>query len=136
MLFELWILPVLCELYLTTDRAELAAESVERGFALLAPNRNWYGLAAGMHLARGMLARDHRDWDDADASFEQAVAINHDQSLPWDEAKALYEWAQMAAVRDRAGDRDAARERRRRARSIFEHIGARKDVEKIIDEVG
>ncbi|HEU4371597.1 MAG TPA: adenylate/guanylate cyclase domain-containing protein [Methylomirabilota bacterium] len=35
-LFELWVLPVLCDIYLGTGRPEQALECVERGFVLLA----------------------------------------------------------------------------------------------------
>jgi tetratricopeptide (TPR) repeat protein len=132
-LFELWVLPVLCELYLATGRAAEAAACVERGFSLLAPGRNWYGLPAGMHLARGLLAREQRDWDEANGSFERAVSIDRQHGLSWDEAKTELEWARMLRARHRTGDDDAAaRERLAHARQIFERIGARRDVERVL----
>jgi hypothetical protein len=84
-----------------------------------------------MHLARGMLAREQRDWDEAAASFERAAATDREHGLPWDEAKAELEWARMLRMRDGSGDRDRARERLARAREIFERIGARRDVERV-----
>ena len=124
-LFELWVLPVLCEVYLATGRGPDAAACVERGFALLASERNWYGLPAGMHLAQALVARERRDWDEAEASFALAVALNSEYALPWDEAKAELEWARMLRRRGRAGDDAAARERLDRARRQFEGAGAR-----------
>jgi class 3 adenylate cyclase len=130
-LFELWVLPVLCEVHLATGGADAAAACVERGVSLLAPDRNWYGLPAGVHLAKGMLAREQRDWDEAGASFERAVVTNRDYGLLWDEAKADLEWARMLRVRGRITDSEAARERLARAQEIFERIGARRDVERV-----
>jgi tetratricopeptide (TPR) repeat protein len=127
-LFELWVLPVLCEAYLATGRGADAAACVERGFSLLAPERNWYGLPAGLHLARGLVAREKRDWDAANASFDRAVTLNREYALPWDEAKAQREWAGMLRMRGRPGDDAAAREHIDSARRLFERAGAAGDL--------
>ncbi len=130
-LFELWVLPVLCELYLKVGNPAKAAECVTRGFELLKPDQNWYGLPAPIHLAKGMLSGARKKWDEAAQSFEKAIAINRQYQLPWDEAKALYEWGLMHLARGRAGDREKVRERLGSALEIFQRVGAKKDVEKI-----
>ncbi len=131
-LFELWVLPVLVELYLKKKQSSKAAECVERGFDLLKPEQNWYGLPAGMYLAKGMLAGTLKNWDEAESCFEQAVQINHQFEMPWDEAKTLYEWGLMHLARNQAGDRESALEKLESALEIFQEIGAKKDVEKVL----
>jgi class 3 adenylate cyclase/tetratricopeptide (TPR) repeat protein len=128
-LFELWVLPVLCELYLATGQGAEAAACVDRGFELLVADRAWYGLPAGVHLARALLARGRRGWEEAEASFARALAINRAHALAWDEAKAELEWARMLRMRGRASDNAMARERLDRARAIFERAGARREME-------
>ena len=68
---------------------EKAAEYVDRGFELLKPDQNWYGLPAPMYLAKGMLATARKDWGTAAESFDKAIQINRQYQLPWDEAKTL-----------------------------------------------
>ncbi len=98
-LFELWVLPVLAELYLRMDQPDRAAEYVDRGFELMKPNQSWYGLPAPMYLARGMLAAAPKDWDTATDSFDKAIEINRQYQLPWDEARTLYERGLMYLAR-------------------------------------
>lgn len=130
-LFELWALPVLCEIYLKTARRERAAECIERGFALMSPNQNWRGLPAPLHLARAMLAMSDRRWDEAERDFETALAIDRRYVLPFDEAKTLAEWGRMDLVRASAGDRERAGERLGQALAIFERVAAAREVEKV-----
>jgi len=131
-LFELWVLPALCELLIETGNLGGAQTCVERGLLLLEPGLNWYGLPAGMHLARGLLARERRDWDEAETALGETVAINRRYALPWDEAKTLYEWARMYQRRDRIGDREQARSKLAAARNLFESVGAARDVQKTL----
>jgi tetratricopeptide (TPR) repeat protein len=131
-LFELWVLPVLAELHLKTGQPDKAAEYVDRGFELMKPDQNWYGLPAPMYLARGMLAAARKDWGTATESFDKAIQINRQYQLPWDEAKTLYERGLMYLARGGKGDRDKAHEDLDKALAIFQKVGARKDVEKVL----
>jgi len=131
-LFELWVLPALAELYLKMGQPDKAAEYVDRGFALLKPDQNWYGLPAPMYLARGMLATARQDWGTATESFDKAIQINRQYQLPWDEAKTLYERGRMYLARRRKGDREKAHEDLDEALAIFQKVGAKKDVEKVL----
>jgi tetratricopeptide (TPR) repeat protein len=131
-LFELWVLPVLAELYLKTGQPDKAAEYVNRGFELMKPDQNWYGLPAPMYLAKGMLATAQKDWDTATESFDKAIQINRQYQLPWDEAKALYERGLMYLARGGKGDRDKAHENLDEALTIFQKVGAKKDAEKVL----
>lgn len=131
-LFELWVLPVLAELYLDADKA---AECIERGFELLTPGQNWCGLPAPLHLAHGMLARARQSWEEATRSFETALAINQRYGLPWDEATVLSEWGRMHLARGASREQADAREKLGAALAIFERIGARRDAEKTRAEI-
>lgn len=131
-LFELWVLPVLAELYLKMGEPAKADECVERGFDLLKPDQNWYGLPAPLHLAKGMLATARKNWDEAERSFETAIEINRRYQLPWDEAKTLYEWGLMHRERGKAADREKAQEKLGSALEIFQRVEARNDVEKVL----
>jgi tetratricopeptide (TPR) repeat protein len=131
-LFELWVLPVLAELCLKMGQAEKATEYVDRGFELLKPGQNWYGLPAPMYLARGMLAAARKNWDTATGSFDNSVEINRQYELPWDEARTLYERGLMYLARDGQGDRDKAHEDLDEALAIFQKVGAKKDAEKVL----
>jgi tetratricopeptide (TPR) repeat protein len=131
-LFELWVLPVLAELYLKMGQPDKAAEYVDKGFELMKPDQNWYGLPAPIHLAKGMLATAWKDWDTATDSFDKAIQINRQYQLPWDEAKTLYERGLMYLARGDKRDRDKAHEDLDKALAIFQKVGARKDVEKVL----
>jgi len=131
-LFELWVLPVLAELYIKIGQPEKAAEYVDRGFELMKPDQNWYGLPAPMYLARGMLATVRKDWDTATESFDRAIQINRQYQLPWDEARTLYERGLMSLARGGKGDRDKAHEDLDEALAIFQKVGAKKDAEKVL----
>ncbi len=131
-LVELWVLPVICDLYLKRGQHAGAAEHVTRGFELLKPDQNWYALPAPMFLAKGMLATATRSWDEAATSFETAIAINRQYRLPYDEAKALYEWGLMCLAKGQAKDRENAEKKLNSSLEIFQRVGARKDVEKVL----
>jgi len=136
LVFELWVLPVLTELYLKMGQPDKAAGYVDRGFELLKPDQNWYGLPAPMYLAKGMLATAQQDWEAAAHSFDKAIQVNRQYQLPWDEAKALYEQGLMYLARGQAGDREKAHQDLDEALAIFQRVGAKKDVEKVLGKKG
>ena len=129
---ELWVLPLLAELYLKMGQPEKAAEYVNRGFELMKPDQNWYGLPAPMYLAKGMLATARKDWGTAAGSFDKAIQINRQYQLPWDEAKDLYERGLMYLTHGRKADREKAHEDLDEALAIFQKVGAKKEVEKVL----
>jgi tetratricopeptide (TPR) repeat protein len=114
------------------DKPDKAADYVDRGFELMKPDRNWYGLPAPMYLAKGMLATARKDWGTAADSFDKSVQINRQYQLPWDEAKTLYERGLMYLARGGKADREKAHEDLDEALAIFQKVGAKKDVEKVL----
>ncbi len=129
---ELWALPVLAELYLKMGQPDKAAEYVNRGFELMKPEQNWYGLPAPIYLAKGMLAVARKDWDTATRSFDKAIQVNRQYQLPWDEAKTLYERGLMYLARGGQGDRNKAHKDLDEALAIFQKVGAKKDAQKVL----
>jgi len=73
-----------------------------------------------------------RDWRTATESFDRAIQINRQYQLPWDEAKTLYERGLMYLARLGKGDRDKAHENLDEALALFQKVGAKKDVEKVL----
>jgi len=120
-LYELWALPILAELQLRNGDVDRAAESVGRAFALIEPERNWYGLPAPLHLTRGRVAQARGKLHDAADSYRQAVQINRKWQLPWDEAKALEAWGTIPGNEQRLGE----------ALEIFTRLGAAREIERL-----
>ena len=131
-LVELWILPILAELYVRANQKAQAAAHVKRGFDLLEPGRNWYGLPGPVWLAHGMLASTQGRWDEATRAFEQAISINRQYRLPYDEAKALREYALMYFARNGDGDPELAHTKLQASSTLFETVGAQREVERIL----
>lgn len=130
-LVELWTLPLLCEVYLKAGGSERAEACLERGFGLLTPDRAWYGLPAPLFVARGMCAAGRQEWAEAMRSFERAVAVGRENRLPYDTAKALYEWGLAHLTRGQSGDRESGRAKLTESLEIFQSIKAVKDVERV-----
>jgi tetratricopeptide (TPR) repeat protein/predicted Ser/Thr protein kinase len=126
-LFELWVLPALVALNLRREEVEQAAALVDRGLELMKPDQNWYGLPALIHLAQGMVESAQEQWDEAEASYREALVVNQHYALPWDQAKTLHEWGLMCG---RRGKRETAVEKVDQAQTLFEEVGAVKDAEK------
>ena len=135
-LMELWALPLLCELALKTGQHARAAEYIGRGFELLEADRKWYGLPGPLFLVKGILAAEERRWDVAMTSFETARALARQYRLPGDEARVLSEWGLMHRARGHAGDREAAGAKLGAGLEIFRRTGAKKDVEKVLANMG
>jgi class 3 adenylate cyclase/tetratricopeptide (TPR) repeat protein len=133
-IFELWVLPVLCELHLKMGQPDKAAGYVDRGFELLKPDQDWFGLPALMYMAKGMLATEVQDWKTATEFFEKGIDLNKKYQLLWDEAKTCYELGIMFLTRNRKEDRESARQKFDFALEIFEKIGAKKDIEKVLNQ--
>jgi class 3 adenylate cyclase/tetratricopeptide (TPR) repeat protein len=134
-IFELWVLPVLCELYLNTEQYEKASEYMQRGFELLNPDQNWHALPAQIYLAKAIQATKQRDWETATEFFDKAIRINRQYELLWDEAKTNCEWGKMYLARNQKGDSKIAFEKLSLSIDIFTKIGAQKDVDKAMAEV-
>jgi tetratricopeptide (TPR) repeat protein len=128
------VLPVLCELYTNTEQYEKASKYLERGFELLNPDQNWYGLPAPIYLAKAILEAKQRNWTIATGFFDKAIHINRQYELLWDEAKTNYEWGRMYIARNQKGDTKIASEKFSLSTDVFTGIGAKKYVDKAVSE--
>jgi Adenylate and Guanylate cyclase catalytic domain len=131
-LMELWVLPVLCELYFRLAQPDKAAEHLERARTLLDPARVWYGLPGQICTAQGKLAALRGHWEEAAGAFGKAVAIAQRNHLPWDEARARAEWGLMHLARGQPGDRVRAQEHLGASLEGFRRVGAEKDEERVL----
>jgi class 3 adenylate cyclase/tetratricopeptide (TPR) repeat protein len=131
-LVESWALPLLCEVYHRTGRPDREEACLERGSALLAADRAWYGLPAPLFIAKGMCAAGRQQWDEAMGLFERAIAISREYRVPFDTARALYEYGLAHVTRGRAGDRESGRARLAESVEIFQSIRAVRDVERVM----
>jgi tetratricopeptide (TPR) repeat protein len=119
---------------LLAEQSEKASEYMQRGFELLTPDQNWYGLPAQVYLVNAMMATKQRNWEMATEFFNKAIQINRKYELLWDEAKTNYEWGKMYLTRNQKGDAKAASEKLSLSSDIFTRIGAKKDLDKALSK--
>jgi tetratricopeptide (TPR) repeat protein len=95
------------------------------------------GLMARTYACRAMLLRAQKKWDESLESFEKSLkeheALN---ARRWDAYRfakiVLCEYARVYLERDQEGDREKAHNLLNQALEIFQKLGAKKDIEKII----
>jgi tetratricopeptide (TPR) repeat protein len=129
---ELHLLPLLAEARVRRGRLNDAHPCLERAAEILAMPEDWWGLAAGVAHAEGLLAAAKRRWDDAEAAFQRAVEINEKNGLVYDKGRAFFEWAVARLDRNGPGDRGRGMELLDTALAVFEQCQASKDVEKAL----
>jgi DNA-binding CsgD family transcriptional regulator len=105
---------------------------MRRAREIFSLSRDWYGLAAEVHLAEGILAAAQQRWPEAQAAFQRSVEINRRYHLPYYEARSLLEWGEMRLSRHGPGDRDKGMQLLDQASAIFQRIQAKKMVEKVL----
>ena len=129
------MIPSICEVHQKKGQLEKAKEYINRGFELLKPDQNWYGLAAPLYLVKAMLAAEERSWDMAAEYFAKADQLNLKFGLPWDEAKTNYEWSKMLVARAQRDDEKNARKKHSRANDVLQRLGIEDDaVKRLIEE--
>jgi len=94
-------------------------------------------LIATADRARAQLLRAHKKWKESIELFEKALqeydALNVKRwDTYWFAKLGLYEYARVYMERDQKGDREKALNLLNQALEIFQRIGAKKDIEKII----
>jgi class 3 adenylate cyclase len=129
---ELYARALLVQVCSKSRELEEAGEHMRRARELFSLSPDWLGLAAEVHLAEGVLAAAQKRWPEAEAAFQQAVAINQQYHLPYYEARSLLEWAEMCSSRSGAGDSERGLELLDQALAIFQRVQAKKMVEKVV----
>jgi ATP/maltotriose-dependent transcriptional regulator MalT len=128
---ELYTRALLTQVCSLRGELEEAAEHLGRAREILSLSTDWHGLAAEVHLAEGVLATAEQRWPEAEAAFQQAVAINRKYHLPYYEARSLLEWGEMCLSRGASGDRERGMQLLDQALAIFQRIQAKKMAEKV-----
>ena len=128
---ELNLLPPLCESYVRLSRIEDARVCLNRALEILSKPEDWKGLAAGVALAEGLLAAADERWEDAESSFQRAVETNQQYGLIYDQARALYQWADTTLARPAAGDRQRGLDLLDQSLILFRQCDAKKDIERV-----
>jgi tetratricopeptide (TPR) repeat protein len=72
------------------------------------------------------------DAAEADRALDEATTLAHAIPLPFEEARALYEWGRLLV---RRGERERGRQRLSEALAIFERLGAAIDAQRAQDEL-
>jgi DNA-binding CsgD family transcriptional regulator len=129
---ELLCRALLVQVCSKSGELEEATAHLRRARELFSLSPDWFGLAAEVRLAEGVMATAQQRWPEAEAAFQQAVAINQQYHLPYYEARSLLEWGQMYFGRNGRGDREMGTEFLDQAVAIFQRVQAKKMVEKAL----
>jgi DNA-binding winged helix-turn-helix (wHTH) protein len=124
-------LALLSEVASKNGELEEAAAHLRHAREIASPPDDWCGLTAEVLLAEGILSTAQKRWEEAHRAFHQAVETHRRYHLPYYEARALFEWAEMHLSRNRRGDRKCGRELFDQALNIFRTIQAKKMVQKV-----
>jgi class 3 adenylate cyclase/tetratricopeptide (TPR) repeat protein len=130
-LLEIWGLTGLAEAALGMERLDIVDACVGRALVLLDAGRKGSALPGGLEIVRGHLASARREWAEARGHFEQAIAVTRAFELRYDEARA-HQGLAMMTLRDGSAEGHAhAVEALRRARGLFQQVGADRDLEAV-----
>ena len=122
---KLALLPHLCELYCRTGQLTKANEALIQAQNIAGEAKDWGALEGDLWLAEGFVSVAMGRRENVDASFQRSVQVYQQFFLPWDEARAYYEWA--IALMENGTDglhTNYAMDLLRRALSLWEPMGA------------
>jgi tetratricopeptide (TPR) repeat protein len=93
-------------------------------------------LIADEDVARAMLLRAEKKWDESIELFEKSLQENEalgarKWNVYWLAKTILYEYARVYLERNQPGDREKACDLLNQALEIFQKMGAKKDIEKV-----
>lgn len=123
-------------IYLELEEVEKAKNLVDE-LQQYAHEKNDKQLIANADLVRGMLFRVQKRWEESIEYFEKSLqefeALNARRWSVYMFARYfLFEYARVYLDRDQKGDREKAHNLLNQAFEIFEKMGAKKDIEKIL----
>lgn len=103
-------------------------------FALQVKNKD---LMASLDALKAILLRHEKKWEESIDYFEKSLqefeALKARRWNPHDFAKmVLYEYAQACMERNREGDMEKARNLLNQAQELFQKMGAKRDIERIM----
>ena len=115
-----------------TGRLEEAQQLVDGCLDVLAQGEDWGGIVGRIAFARGHVLSAQGKWSDADAAFDEALAVARRYGLPWDEAEVLHERARMHLTRGEKVDRRQALRLLDETVAIYQRLGAKKHLEFVV----
>ena len=123
--YELALLPHLCELYLRTGRSAEAGEHLVQARNILSGSADWAALLGDLLLADGLVLSDQGLWNEAEGAFQTAIENYQMFERPWDEARACYEWAvALMGAQEDVSHASRPRDLLQKALSLWEPMGA------------
>ncbi|MCH7622274.1 MAG: hypothetical protein IH870_10290 [Chloroflexi bacterium] len=137
MVYELALLPHLCELYVRTGRPAEAYDHLTKVQSIGGRATDFGALSGDLLFAEGLVSAAVGRLDHTEAAFNSAVEVYQKYHLPWDEARGCYEWAiALMGAEDGqhlTGDPQALL---RRALSLWEPMGASRYAEQCRARLG
>ena len=136
-LSQLAVLPHLCEVYCVTGRLKDAGDASELAVTIADQVGQSGALEGDLRLAEGLVQASSGHAENVEVGFRRAIDVYRDHHLPWDEARAYYEWA-VALKRDvnNGSGTGAAADLLRKALSLWEPMGAVKHAERCRGQLG
>ena len=119
--FELWVLPDLARASAESRRLEEAGGHLARCHEIIEIGEDWRGRRAMVEVADAVLLSFEDRPDEAEARFRTALETLRDFKLVAEQADALRQWG---LALDRAGDGEAAAQRREAAADLYRGHGA------------
>ena len=89
---ELALVPSLCELYRRTSRHTKAKETLIQAQKTMGEAADWGALHGDLRLEEALVSAALGSWEDGEEFFQTAVQAYREFDLPWDKARAYYEW--------------------------------------------
>ena len=122
-----YLLPTLGWVYLADDRVDQAEQMVSEALRRAATQENHLALMEA-HRVEGMLLAHRRRWNEAYRAFTDAASLASAMPYPYAHARALADYG-TALAQNRC--LKEARKQWEEATTIFQRLGARKDVERL-----
>jgi len=127
--------PGLSKLYLKKGEIEKAKELIEKTYEYATKTRNKFDVAYA-EMLKAMLFREQKDWEQSIQHFEKSLeeykSLNAQKWYVYQFAELLYEYGLMYLERNGEGDIEKAHNLLNQALEIFQKMGAKKEIEKII----
>ncbi len=144
----IWTSTRLVPVLVHTGQLAEAQGLLDRCLEELARGEDWSGMVGRVAFARGHVLGAQGQWPDAEAAFDEALAVARRFGLPWDEAETLHARARLHLTRGASGDPSTGSGhgpstgsgpgRRQALRlldetvAIYQRLGARKHLESVV----
>jgi len=112
-----------------TGQFEEAQLLLDRCLDVLGQAEDWGGMVGRVAFARGHVLGAQGKLSDAEAAFDEALAVARRYGLPWDEADVFHARARMHLTRGDGGDRRQALRLLDETVAIYQRLGAKKHLE-------